>query len=44
MVAKNSLMGVSELKYRELANIPVPKRTATYTPLGHKDLVDFTEE
>ena len=44
MAKANSLMGVSELKYKELSHIPVPKRTQTYTPLAHKDLVDFTEE
>ena len=41
---QNSLMGVSELKYGELSTVPVPKKTASYTPLAHKDLVDFTAE
>lgn len=44
MANQSNLMGVSELKYRELSHIPLPERTKTYTPLGHKDLVDFTEE
>lgn len=41
---KSSLMGVSELAYNDLSHVPIPKKTKTYTPLGHKDLVDFTEE
>ena len=37
-------MGVSETTRVGLVDIPLPKKTRTYTPLAHHDLVNFTQE
>ena len=39
-----SLMETQDIRRVELKEIPLPEKTATYTPLAHNDLIDFTEE